>query len=356
MPKLFDAEYTHDELRRMISDPAQLAGVRLYELSDGRARGVRAAEVYTGSGFRFQVLLDRAMDVGFAEHSGRPLAWLHPALGGPGLYDPYGYGWLRTFGGGLVTTCGLTFFGQPEQDGAEQLGLHGRISHSPAECVRVTTEQRGDEYVLEVEGVVRQAALFGENLSLTRRISTRLGADSLLIEDVVRNEGFRPTPHMILYHCNLGFPVVAPGAELLVEGEWVRPRDAAAEAGLSEHARFGSPVAGYAEQVFFHKPKPDADGLVRAAIVNRALGFGAYVEYREAELPCLAQWKMQGEGEYVCALEPANQWETPRARLGEEGRLAHLAPGEEVRYYVEIGALPDTAAIQRFESRSPLRT
>jgi hypothetical protein len=42
-----------------------------------------------------------------------------------------------------MTTCGLTFFGQPEQDGAESLGLHGRISHIPAQNVRLMTEWQG---------------------------------------------------------------------------------------------------------------------------------------------------------------------------------------------------------------------
>jgi hypothetical protein len=41
----------------------------------------------------------------------------------------------------------------------------------------------------------------------------------------------------------------------------------------------------------------------------------------------------------VCGLEPANQWETPRKKLREEGRLRFLHPGEEVNYRVEIGAI-----------------
>src|SRR5690349_11941211 len=135
MPHLFGREYTREELRPFLSGEAQVAGVRLGEWTDGKARGMRVADVWTGSGLRFQVLLDRALDLGAAEFGGVPLAWLHPALGTPALYDPAGYGWARTFGGGLLTTCGLTHFGQPEQDGAEALGLHGPISHTAAENV-----------------------------------------------------------------------------------------------------------------------------------------------------------------------------------------------------------------------------
>src|SRR6266566_9927920 len=176
MLNLYNKQYASDDLRRMVGSMAQIAGVRLMELADGKARRMRVAEVYTGSGFRFQVLIDRAMDIGYAEFQGRPLAWVYPALGGPDQYEPEGYGWSRTWGGGLVTTCGLTFFGHPEEDDGETLGLHGRISHIPAEKVRVTEEWRGDSYVLEIEGQTRQSVLGGENLLLTRKISTHLGA------------------------------------------------------------------------------------------------------------------------------------------------------------------------------------
>jgi hypothetical protein len=349
LPSIFGRPFEKDELRRLVGGMAQLAGIRLVELADGRVRGMRAAEVFTGSGLRFQVLVDRGLDLGAAEHAGRPLAWVHPALGSPSLREPHGIGWLRTFGGGLVTTCGLDHFGPPDPEG-EGYGLHGRASHLPAENLRVRQEWRGDEYVLEVEGETRQARLFGENLRLERRVSTRLGATSLLLEDRVTNEGFRPAPLAFLYHCNFGFPVVSPESELLVRDNSVRPRDEAARAGLADHLRFGPPVPGFAEQVFFHEPRAGSRGLAAAAIVNRALGFGAFVRWRAAELPVLAHWKMTGEGEYVCGLEPSTHAMTStRREQRENGSLRDLAPGESVSFQLEIGALPDATAVAAFE-------
>lgn len=341
MPTLFNRSYTPLELRRYAGDLSQVAGVRLVEYSEGTARGLRAAQVWTGSGLRFEVLLDRALDIGAAEHNGRALAWLYPALGAPAYYDAHRANWVRTFGGGLVTTCGLTHFGQPETDDGEELGLHGRISHTPAQNVRVTTEWRGDDYMLEIEGQARQAVLFGENLILTRRVATTLGANSLTLYDRVVNAGFRPAPHMILYHCNFGFPVVSPDSEIILDAESVRPRDARAEKGFGQERRFDPPQDDYPEQVFFYKLRADADGFARAAIVNRALRFGAYVRWRMAELPFMAEWKLMQAGEYVCALEPANYWETPRRRLREEGRLRLLQPGEAVEYVVELGVVEE---------------
>lgn len=353
MPRLFGRSYRPDELRRLVGDVSQVAGIRLVELADGRARGMRAAEVFTGSGFRFQVLVDRGLDIGAAEHAGRPLAWIHPALAAPSFHERQGLGWLRTFGGGLVTTCGLDHFGSPDPEG-EGYGLHGRASHLPAESLRVRQEWRGDDYVLEIEGETRQARLFGENLRLQRRLSTRLGACSLLLEDRVTNEGFRPTSLALLYHCNLGFPVVSPDSELVARSRSVRARDAAAQGGLEEHRRFRPPQKGFAEQVYFHEPHADGEGQAAAAVVNRALGFGAFVRWRTAELPVLAHWKMTGEGEYVCGLEPSTHVMTPtRREQRENGAMRELDPGESVAFRLETGALPDADAILAFEGALP---
>ena len=356
---LFGRTYEPDELRRHVGHESQVAGIRLVQLDDGRGRGMRAAEVYTGSGLRFQVLIDRGLDVGAAEDAGRPLAWLHPALGSPALHEPSGIGWLRTFGGGLVTTCGLTHFGAPDDDppedeGPEVLGLHGRASHLPAENLSVRQEWRDDRYVLEIEGEIRQSRLFGENMRLRRRISTELGARSFLIEDRVTNDGFRPSPLAVLYHCNFGFPVVSPDTELLVSEEEVHPRDEEARKGFDSHLELEAPRDGYAEQVFFHRLRTDARGLAAAALVNRSLGFGAWVRWRAAELPSLAQWKMMGPGEYVCGLEPATHEMLPtRRELRAKGLPRELGPGESVELQLEIGTLADARAIDFFEQTLP---
>jgi galactose mutarotase-like enzyme len=334
-----------------VGSEAQVAGIRLVELADGRARGMRAADVYTGSGFRFLVLLDRGLDIGPADDRGRPLAWCHPALGSPALHEPRGMGWLRTFGGGLVTTCGLTHFGPPDDDeGPEGFGLHGRASHLPAENLRLRQDWRDAHFVLEIEGETREGRLFGENLRRVRRISTHMGARSLTIEDRVVNEGPRPAPVAVLYHCNLGFPVVSPDSELLVSEGRVWPRDEEARRGLDAHRHLEPPQESYAEQVFFHEPRPDAGGLAAAAVVNRRLRLGAFVRWRAAELPVLAQWKMMGPGEYVCGLEPSTHVMAPtRRELREQGLPRELEPGDSLELRLEIGALPDGEAIAAFE-------
>lgn len=353
MAKLFGRNYTQETLRQHVGELSQLAGVRLGELGDGFERGVRTADVRTGSGFDFTVLLDRGMDIGWASYKGAPIAWRsHTSAIGPAFYEPHGTGWLRGFHGGMMNTCGLTTFGSPSRDEGEELGQHGRASYIPAHQVAHGGEWHGDDYEIWVSGRLRQATVFGENLVLSRRISARLGESRLVVEDTVTNEGYQPTPHMILYHVNFGFPVLTAESELLTASEEVSPRDEAAKPGIDAYSRFQEPTAGYHEQVFYHKLKRDADGYVQAAVANRGFnggqGLGGYVRFRAAELPTLIQWKMMGQGTYVCGLEPASNLVEGRDKERREGRLRLLSPGERREYRVEIGVLGSQAEIDAF--------
>ena len=145
---------------------------------------------------------------------------------------------------------------------------------------------------------------------------------------------------MILYHCNFGFPVVSPESEILLDEESVRPRDARAEKGLGQQNHFEDPIPDYPEQVFFHKPRADADGFAEGTIINRALNFGAYVKWKLDPLPYMGQWKLMQAGEYVCALNLPTFGKLP-AELREEGRLQMLSAGECVEYDLEFGAVTE---------------
>ena len=350
MAQLFGRSWTRQELREYVSQMSQLGGVRLGELQNGSARGVRTAEFETGAGFSFTVLLDRGMDIGAAKFEGASLAW-ESSTGPvqPAFYEPEGLGWLRTFHGGLLATCGLTYAGAPTVDEGEELGLHGRINHLPAGEVWADGGWRGDEYEMWVRGRMRQTVVFGEDLTLTRRISARLGESRLVIRDVVENEGFQRTPHMMLYHCNFGFPLLAAGTELVSAASKVTPRDEVAASGYDIHATYEAPVDGYKEQVFYHDMVPNAQGYVTVILANRAYsggqGLGAYVRYRQAELPRFIQWKNVCKGTYVTGLEPANCLVEGRDKDRQRGILQFLEPGEQREYILEIGVLPNNAAI-----------
>ena len=358
MVELYGRNWTQQELMQRVGRVSQLGGVRLGELAEGKSRGVRTAEFDTGSGFGFQVLLDRGMDICAAKYRGASLSWeAAPGPAHPAYHEREGLGWLRTFHGGLVAGCGLTAAGAPNVDEGESLGLHGRLNHLPAEGVWADGAWRGDAYEMWVRGRMRQAVVFGENLTLTRRIWTHLGESRLFIRDVVVNEGFSTVPHMMLYHCNFGFPLLDEGTELLTSSQKVTPRDAVAAPGLDGHACYEAPIAGYAEQCFYHQMAAAEDGYVTAILANRAYrgdsGLGAYVRYRQAELPLFTQWKMVGAGTYVTGLEPANCLVEGRDKDRQRGLLQFLEPGESREYMLEIGVLDGNDAIDQAVAALP---
>ena len=351
MAELFGRRYTRRELLARVGDMGQLAGIKRHDLTDGPARGVAALDFWTGSGLCFTVLPGRCMDIEAATYGGRSLCYRSgTGVTHPGLFESDGLKWLRTFFGGLLTTCGLRYIGAPCEDEGETLGLHGLIANTAAREVSTRTWWDGDEYYLSASGVVREASVLQYDLVMRRTITTRLGATTLTIHDEVENLDGTPSPHMILYHVNLGFPVVDDGAELVVNDRHWEPRDAVSEDGKETHRQFHEPVAGYAEKVYFHDPAPDNSGRWTAAVVNERFnggeGLGVYVRCDKACLPNLIQWKMMGQHTYVVGVEPASCPLASRDEMRAKGELPMIEPGEVKTYDVEIGVAAGTQAVQ----------
>lgn len=355
LTNLYGRQWTRRELERHVGDIGQIGGVCRLSYKEGRKAGMELAQFRTGTGFNFNVSLGQGMDISMAEYQGQPLAW----RGSPGdvaatYYESQGRGWLRSFPGGLVKTCGLTNVGAACIDQGRELGMHGRIGNLPAENVWVDGAWQGDEYMMWAQGKLRETTVFGENLLLTRRITARLGESKVWIDDVVENQGAYAQEFMLLYHINLGFPVVAHGSELLTPPTIVVPRDADAEDGKELYARFYEPRASYREKVYYHDVEPDDDGYVHVAIINRqhnaGRGLGVYVRYKKGELTRLIQWKMLDERTYVVGLEPANCLVEGRDKERERGTLSTLKPGASKSFHLEIGVLPDNGAIEGFRA------
>jgi hypothetical protein len=360
MPELFGARYTRAELLRRVGRLEQAAGVRLVTLGDGQERGVRVLEFRTGSGFAFDVVADRSFDVGRCEFRGQPLSWQSNAgIVGPWYYEPDEWGWFRAWGGGMVVTCGLdhtlvpgedtaAHFNQPHVREAVRYGLHGRVGGLPARLTGYGERWDGDACVLWAEGEVAQSAVFGEQLVLRRRIEARVGESCFTIHDEVRNTGYTRVSHMLLYHCNAGFPVVDEGAELLVPSSRTTTDYGVPVEGYQV---MSGPVPGATEACFEHELIAEPAGTVPVALVNRALGLGVYQVFHIAQLPHHTVWRMLGEGTYALAMEPSTNRDAGRWDARERGELQWLEPGEARQYDLEIGALPSGAAIAEFETR-----
>lgn len=340
MATILGTNYSRSDLTTRLGHVSQLAGIRMMELRDGSEAGVRIADVRTGSGLRFQVSLDRGMDISVAEYKGIPLAWRSPAGDvHPRFYEPQGTGWLRSFPGGLMTGCGLSQVGAPCIDEGEELGLHGRLSHLPAFDVRSAEEWDGDRCTFRLEGSVREYSVFGVNLLLHRTIETSLGSSQITVRDVVKNEGTTRSPIMMLYHINLGWPTLSKGGRILLNGKSVAARDAEAHKGLAQAKEIPGPAPGFKEQVFQHDLHEDREGFSAVMLENAGLNIGFALRFRKKELPRFNEWKMTAEGMYVLGLEPANCHTKGRAAERAAGTLQFLESGEEKEFVVQMAIL-----------------
>ncbi len=145
MVELYGQSLTRRAVAERSGSLAAFAGVRLMTLGDGVERGVRMLEFRTGTGLRFTLLVDRAMDVADCEFRGQAIGWQSPTgFRHPGLNEyegEDGLGFLRSFSG-LLATCGLDHVLGVEEVSAESYGyprratvrhsLHGRVGMIPA--------------------------------------------------------------------------------------------------------------------------------------------------------------------------------------------------------------------------------
>jgi len=343
MVKLFGSSIA--EARRRVGGLAQVSRIESMVEAEGRARGARRLRMVNGGGLEIDIYPDQCLDIGQVTVNGMPVAWMAPqGASAQAFREPSGNGWLRTFGGGLLVTCGLDTFGPPSHDG-EDFGLHGRIGTEPAQ---VTTVNAGSEHVV-VEGIVRQSRMFGENLTLRRRISSELGSTCFVVEDVVTNEGFSESPHMILYHANLGWPLLDEEALVDITSTSVDARDDVAQRGIENWGEIGPPVRGWQEQVFRHSFANG--GQASAAVENRGRDAAFRLRFNSEQLPWLYQWKMLGEGAYVLGVEPSNcSTLFGRASARASGVLPLLRAGESVSYRLEFSLEHHSQARRSAES------
>ncbi|MCX5515793.1 DUF4432 family protein [Kaistia algarum] len=333
---------------------SQLGGVRLITSDNGPSRGVRLVEFRTGTGFTFEIGVDRGFDVGRCDYRGASLAWMPPTmLPGPWYFeDQANFGWLRAGLGGFNNTCGLLHIGNPEDADVshynfparptDHYGVHDRAALIPAELVSLGERWIDGSYVMEAIGRVTQAQAYGENLVLTRTYRAVLGQSAFTMEDVVENRGYTPTSHMLLYHINIGYPFVDYGAEFIAPSIGT-PKLLFGTADLEDRtswSRFVAPQRNWIQQTFEHRMRANESGEVEVAIFNPRLmgGIGLSVAYDQKTLPNYIEWRMMGEGQYAVGIEPCSNG-FGRREIEDRGELIVLQPGESRRYTLRVAII-----------------
>lgn len=361
MASLYGQTMTRRALAERTGSLSQFAGVRLMTLGDGVERGVRQLEFRTGTGLRFTVLIDRAMDIAECDHSGRAVGWHSPSgFRHPGLHEyegEGGLGWFRSFSG-LMVTCGLDHVLFMHDDPADHYfygprktvssSLHGRIGTIPARLTGYGERWEGDDCVLWAEGVVQQSTVFGEDLHLIRRIEAKVGTDEIRLHDRVVNHGFYRTPHMYCYHINVGYPVLSEGSRYVApirDVVWASHDGADYRRQGTGYRTLPAPILNFHEQVWQHEMAADANDRVNVALVNEALGFGFEVETLKSQFPTMYEWQNLHAGHYALGIEPSTNHVQGKDFARDRGELIQLEHGEERRYDSVFRILPNGEAV-----------
>ncbi len=314
----------------------QICGVENYRLEGGRGNGMRLCHVRNGQGLELTLSPDRCADISRLTFLGRNMSYFAPCgYVAPQYYDDRDVGFLKSFTAGFLTTCGLTTAGTPSTEDGEYFPMHGSISNAPAEYF--IWRQNEKEIILEAE--IREARIFGRRMKLERKLVCSKEENVFTIADTVTNFGEAEEPIMLLYHMNMGYPLLSESSELYISSDRVIPRTEKAAKNLDTHLQLLPPQPGYEEECFFHQ----FDAERKAMIFNPDIGLGLSITFGDG-LDQLCQWKMMGRHDYVLGLEPANCTPDGRVAMKEQGMRKTLKPGESQKFTVTVRLYDNKAA------------
>lgn len=313
-----------------IGHDSQIGGIEEHRLVGGRGDGMRLYEINNGKGLEMTVTPDRCSDISRLRYKGINLSYMS-AVGyvAPAYYDCVEAGWLKSFTCGFLTTCGLNAVGSPCTDEGVRLPLHGTIGNIPAEHTYWTE----DDKEIVVHAVVKDEGIFSQKLRFTREIRISKEENTFVIHDIIENTGDTTQPYEILYHLNMGYPLLDEDSVVTVPSSEVIPRNEHAAEDLQNWMKMEKPQAGYEERCYYHK-FPDKNGF--AAIYQPKLGVELEMTFDAELLDGFVEWKMMGVRDYVLGLEPGNCLPDGRDVMREKGMLKFLEPGQKQEYEVKI--------------------
>jgi len=317
-----------------VGNMQQIASVRPVTYDEGQAKGLGAYLVKNGD-LSLTLLGDKCLDIAEFSYKGINLSFLSkPGLQHKGQ-NASGAG-IRSIMGGFLFTAGLENICSPTVIDGKSYPMHGHIRSTPAEHLCGKAYWEGDEYVLEVSGEMREAELFGENLLLKRKVTTRFPGKSFIIEDEIENQAFRDEAFLILYHINFGHPFLSEHCDILIPSHSVVSRDEISKKHEATWNRMEKPIANETEYVYIHTPAKIEDGRSIVAIYNKEMKIGVSIEYDPSILPYFMEWKTLSAGDYAVGLEPSNASVLGREYHHEHNSLTMIRPFEKVKSTLKI--------------------
>ena len=322
----------------------------------GTSDAVEVIEVDTGV-TTILILPSRGMSLWRMRSGGIDFAWQSPVVGPVHpqhvpIFDPSGLGWLEGFDE-LVVRCGLESNGAPQlSDGGHlEYPLHGRIANLPATALSIEYDEASGR--LEVIGEVVESRLFFKRLRLRSRVRFQAGRADVELLDDVTNDLSSPTTMQLLYHINLGLPVLSDGATVEVPIESLAPKDPLSAEEMETWNQMGPPQDGYAERVYFARLQSDENNITTAMLRSADQESGLAVSFNVSGLPRFVLWKNTAamtDG-YVVGMEPATNYPNTRSFEEDQGRVVTIGGGETKSFRLTLHPLTDAERVAEFTKR-----
>lgn len=313
-----------------VSNDDTLLSIHRYILQEGKSAGVQMIRVSNAVGLELHLAADRALDMAELRYKGMPIGYMSATgITHSAYYEANDYGWLRSFFGGFLTTCGLDQTGEPCCWKGKRYGLHGRIGNTPAQQICTEVIRNDEQLAGVVKGTLRQACQQGEAYQLRRSYYFTDDSASFRFIDEIQNQSGKDLPLQLLYHFNVGYPFLGPDMIMMLPSCVTSGWDEQSQKILHKYNDFEDSV----ELTLLHSLKEPAKET-RVLLKNK--GIHLEIVFDGIQLPVLGQWKYLQPREYVMALEPTNghlnglQWEA------ENNYIDYLKPGETRVFQFEI--------------------
>lgn len=321
-------------------------------LTSGASAGVELVEIDNG---RLQICVTptRGMGILDVHCDGERLGWKSPVRGPVhpqfvSLMEPTGMGWLDGFDE-LMVRCGLESNGSPVFDSQGRLvhPLHGRIANRAAHSLTVSIDQ--DAGVIGLHAVVDEMRFHCFKMQLVTSLFTAFGGTSFGWRDEVKNVGAAPATMQMLYHINVGEPLLSPGARLIAPVRTISPHDYYPDDSSARDWQVYPVIpCAASQQSFFFELLGNGNGETQILLQQATEEQGLAIRFNQRELPCFTMWRnsVPAADGYVTGLEPATNFPNPRPFEEQHGRIVKLAGGECWRTSVELDWLRTRQQVQ----------
>lgn len=293
-----------------ISNLVQMASLRRYTVTHGREQGLEVIDCDNGT-VRFLLNVSKACDIMQMYHKGQNLAFVSKN-GFVKRELPF----AKRFEGGMLYSCGLDSVG--EREGFEE---HGSLHNTPAEILRAECNEKG----IVVEAKICDTEMGGKNLTLRRKITSGIGSATVFVEDCLTNEGYHDEKYCLLYHVNLGYPLLDDGARILCDSAVCLPRTEWAAKNMDHVFDITSPTPNMEETCHYLCPRTPT-----VSLLNERIGKKFTVSYSGETLPHFVAWKNMVSGDYAVGLEPCT------TRLDGLFEYSTVCAGETISFRLEL--------------------